>query len=426
MQFLDNLSVKQKIMGADLAVACLFLCGGLGLSRVFPERVALIMATSVGMFIATVLAGIAVTRSFTQPLALLLRAIQAQSDKDVCTETACNRKDEFGHVLNTLSQVNRRWRESLGAILHSWQNTSAAAEELMANSEQSAAMAHQLQETIIELNRKAESTMEANSQAQEAFAQLVQAIDAGRILAERLGQSAQRVQSALENGIGAQQALDVSAGEISGAVKKAKPVQEHLNERLNVLSDAAAMLKKIADDTQLLAINARIEAAHAGDQGKGFAVIAGEVQKLAEQAKESATEISNEIAEFVQYLTTFLDLFVHVGEANNNVQSVRQETETVFGQIVETVKEQQQIALDLASGMESISAAKDIVAEGAKVSYEAVHAVTARVAEMQSIAAAQTESSQQVAVAAEHVARESEMVGRMLGEYKITTKEKGR
>lgn len=111
------------------------------------------------------------------------------------------------------------------------------------------------------------------------------------------------------------------------------------NQSAQKIQSAADVITDIADQTNLLSLNASIEAARAGEHGKGFAVVADEIRKLAEQSRESASQITEIIELLIRNSNTTVDEMQHVTEIINKQGEELTQTKNVFGELNEEIKE---------------------------------------------------------------------------------------
>ena len=158
--------------------------------------------------------------------------------------------------------------------------------------------------------------------------------------------------------ISLQEMQDISAkiNQVGEKVLSFNQTVEDLSHRSTVISHTAELIRGVADQTNLLALNAAIEAARAGEAGRGFAVVADEVRTLAERVNKASTEITNNIS-------TMLTLVTHAREANGEINSDVQQTRGVvsrsaeqFERMVGDFEQTGMQLMHISSAMEQLSA----------------------------------------------------------------------
>jgi methyl-accepting chemotaxis protein len=151
------------------------------------------------------------------------------------------------------------------------------------------------------------------------------------------------------------------------------------------MSSVVGVIREIADQTNLLALNAAIEAARAGEAGRGFAVVADEVRKLAERTAMSTSEIAGTVQSIVgdtqlavermqgvsERMGTGVDLARQAGEALNVIDGQTDHAVAVVSDIASSTKEQSTASQHIASSVEQIAAASGDNAAAAEANNEA-------------------------------------------------------
>ncbi|WP_215146241.1 methyl-accepting chemotaxis protein [Exiguobacterium qingdaonense] len=251
------------------------------------------MIIIVVIFIMTTLAGYGLYIMVTRPLRQLAKEVNVVAEGDLTREDlVVYTQDEIGQLMTGFNRMKGNLRELIDRVTQNAQEITAQSEELYASTEE---MASQTEETTRLIDRVVEETV---VQAKEATgtSHAVAAADEGiGRIAGSIGSIDDDVSKSLklaeEGGTTIAQAKD----EVLALERETRLTGESISA-LKQQSDEIALIteviQSITDQTNLLALNAAIEAARAGEQGKGFAVVAEEVRKLAEQSKQSATQIA--------------------------------------------------------------------------------------------------------------------------------------
>ncbi|WP_214800981.1 methyl-accepting chemotaxis protein [Exiguobacterium sp. s194] len=256
---------------------------------------AFLYSTGIALLILllTLGAGYMLQRMVTVPLRQLSDEVGIVADGDLTrADLQALTRDEIGELMLGFNQMKGNLRELIDEVSRNAQEITAQSEELYASTEE---MSSQTEETTRMIEQVVGETVNQATAASKS-GQAVAAADEGvERIATSIGTISQDVQTSLKLAERGEQTIQQAKQEVLALESETVTTGQSITA-LKQQSDEIALIteviQSITDQTNLLALNAAIEAARAGEQGKGFAVVAEEVRKLAEQSKQSASQIA--------------------------------------------------------------------------------------------------------------------------------------
>ena len=289
------------------------------------NTVAIAIATALALLVG-VLAAWLITRAVVGPLKHVIARAQRIADGELAFEPVAQRRDEVGQLMQAMQQM----AAGLSGIVSGLQQ---GIEQLAGNAQALSAVTEQT-------NREVGSQKEETEQVATAMQQMTATVHDVARNAEQAAQAAQAADEKVDSGQHVVRQSMQRIEQLAAAAETASAGIESLSSEIHTIGDVLEVIKSVAEQTNLLALNAAIEAARAGEQGRGFAVVADEVRALARRTRQSTEQIETLVASLR-------------GNAQQSVAQIRGSTELVRLAVAD--------ALHTESALGSIAAAVSLI-----------------------------------------------------------------
>lgn len=367
--------------------------------------------------ILSLLLGLLLAKAITDPIQKLVRATNKAAQGDLSEELQAHSTDEIGVLTKAFAGMLGSLKSLIGEVTASAQAVAATSEELSASAEESAKAVQQISDTvqqvaagtqdqssrtsdvatsvgqvdqaIIQVAKGAESQVKSVHEASTVVSDMKKSLSETMQALETVGQSSQRSAESAARGGESVRNVIASMERIAGTTRAVAERIGELDKHSQEIGRILEVIDDIAEQTNLLALNAAIEAARAGEHGRGFAVVADEVRKLAERSS-SETKAIAELVGRVRQATE---------KAVSAIDSGLKEVEAGSALSEEAGKALAQISSDAEEGGSLIAR----LIESARALAEASSRVEKAIDDIVSVAEENTAATEEMAASAEEV-----------------------
>lgn len=358
--------------------------------------------------------------SITRPITTVMKRMNDVANANLSQEPLkTNARDEIAQLVNATNTMSENNRNLLNSIAEVSESVSSQSEELTQAAYEVKSGTEQIATTMEELATGSETQANSTSDLSTIMGTFNNRVEEANENGDRIQEKSVRVLEMTTKGSQLMYSSTEQMTKIDHIVKDAVEKMQSLDNQSQEISKLVLVIKDVADQTNLLALNAAIEAARAGEHGKGFAVVADEVRKLAEQVGLSVNDITGIVtniqSESSVVANSLKDGYSEVEQGTAQIET----TSETFNEISSAVTEMVQSITAVSENLSEIAANSQemngSIEEIASVSEEAAAGVEQTAASAQQASG----SMEEVAGSSEHLAKLAEQLNELVGKFKL-------
>ncbi|MCF2649782.1 methyl-accepting chemotaxis protein [Niallia circulans] len=355
--------------------------------------------------VLAVLFGLYISAMIVNPIKRLKTLMERGGQGDFSERSSYKGKDEIGSLSDSYNRMAEGMKGLIEMVFETSHHLASSSEQLSSSSEESSKASEHISETIQELAEGSETQMRLMESSSADIRNVNETTGLITVRAKKVAETAEQTAEVSLEGAKRISEVTTQMKSINNNMVTLAESIATLESRINQISDITMVISDISSQTNLLALNAAIEAARAGEQGKGFAVVADEVRKLAEQTAGSAEQITSLISQIqTDSKNTSLSMTTAANEVDAGIGIVRDAGDS-FMKIEKSINELVTLVEEVSESLDhlkehtntinySILEVNSMASEAAASTENVSSATEEQVASMQEIAASSTSLAQ--------------------------------
>jgi methyl-accepting chemotaxis protein len=345
--------------------------------------------------------------------------------------------DEIGDIAGMVDEVTadtaasiRAYNESLaslsamiGRVGRSAETLTAASEEMASTSEETGRAVGEIAQAIGDVATGAERQVQVVTDARRLTEEMADATRSSAQSAEETARAAESAREVATSGAAAVASATDAMNAVREASGQATDAIRDLGDKSEQIGGIVDTITAIAEQTNLLALNAAIEAARAGEHGRGFAVVADEVRKLAEESQQAAASISSLIAEIQTETKRAVEVVEHGSSRTDEGTATVEEARAAFEAINAHVQEMGDRVGHIAAAAQQLSVTSAQMGEEVASVAAVAEQTSASVEEVSASTQQTSASTQQIAASAQTLAATAVELRELVGAFAVAADE---
>jgi len=372
------------------------------------------ISISICILVISIIIGLILSKSMIKPLLILREAAKQLAQGDLTYDFKINTGDEVGELSESFKEMRESLKVLVQQISLASNNVETSSKDVLESSKQARFISSQIAEATTQLALGSDEQTRSVQNTLGSVNRIVESIEEIANNSNHSFESSAKAEELIKNGVEIVKAQDTKMEESNNAVGQVSQVIFTLNDKTIQIGQIIEVIEAIAEQTNLLALNAAIEAARAGEQGKGFAVVADEVKKLAEGSKESIERIQTIIKDIRSTTNTAVDSVKKATDAIGKQNEAVQNTSKIFKDILGIVD-------IITNEIQEISHSTDSVKHAGETIQEDMERILAVSEETAASTEEVTASTEEQTAYSEDIVREVEKLNTLAGELKTYT-----